>query len=877
MSEGSAFVHQPDGHPGAHPAVDFQSRRVFVTDTAHPRALEGEIVDQWARVAVRPAALSLSILYAIFTVGHILVLEGTIRTVMAALAVVSAGLLFGIARLPLAAAPPRKVNAAAGGIAAVAIVNSLAHLGLSMEPLQTTNLLFTILGTALLIYSMRWAVSLLVVQIVGWWGIAWQHLASPEWSHMAFALVSATVLATVIIWGRSRLISALATALHSERTERAAAELDAAWPEKLFEVTPGLLGIHDLNGTLTSVSQSAASAIGIPAEYLLGQSFFDFLWTPDSPESHEYIRDLREQGRASGEVEVRHADGGRRVWKYSAAKVEGSEGTRVVVAGENITALDELRSELEHEVSVRIAEVEATSERLREELGRRQTVESELRSIAEEMRAILDALPDIVLRFNAKGELLSYALPTEVDFLDVSEAAGRPIEEVAPPSFAKMCREAIDSAIGSESIQRGECRVQLDGTGRAFEGRFAPNGEREVVAVIRDVTSQRLLSAELEQAQRLDTVGRLAGGIAHDFNNILTALLGYTELAREAGPEDASWSSYLDRIAQGGTRARDLVQQILAFSGQARTDREPFLVQDIVGEALGLLRPSVPSTVKIRLDVDDDCAAVVGDPTQIHQLVMNLCTNACQAMEDEGGVLSLSLSMAPFESDETFRLVGEPGLEGRACVCLRVADTGCGMSEEVVGLVFDPFFTTKAPGRGSGLGLSVSHRIVQSHGGALRLRSEPGSGTEFEIYLPLAENIPATAPVIAPPVERGSERILLVDDEEMIVTMMTNSLEKLGYDVDAYTSPVEGLEAFQRRPHDFDLVIVDQTMPDLTGTEFISKVQSERPGLPAILQSGWGRFDRDFGDGQGPVAMIDKPFRISTVAETIRGVLDDEG
>ena len=378
---------------------------------------------------------------------------------------------------------------------------------------------------------------------------------------------------------------------------------------------------------------------------------------------------------------------------------------------------------------------------------------------------------------------------------------------------------------------------------------------------------------QLQQVLKIQAIGTLAGGIAHDFNNILFPIVGYTELTMDEVPEDSVAHNNLEEILKAAHRAKDLVKQILTFSRQSGQERKPVEVQQVILEALKLLRASIPASIDIVHNIDANCSAVMGDATQIHQIVMNLCTNAYHAMQDKGGKLEVSLKETYVGYDQTVQNIGmQPGNH----VQLMVRDEGCGMDASVLDRIFEPYYTTKEQGKGTGLGLSVIHGIIKNHRGDITVKSAPGKGTVFTVYLPVVEE--TDVQTVVEPVngnEKGTERILLIDDEEQIISMERKMLENLGYQVTARTDSVEALKEFSKQPQNYDLVITDMTMPQMTGDELAQKLLLIKPGIPVILCTG---FNEDITEEKalemGIQKFVMKPVIKKELASTIRSVLD---
>ena len=399
--------------------------------------------------------------------------------------------------------------------------------------------------------------------------------------------------------------------------------------------------------------------------------------------------------------------------------------------------------------------------------------------------------------------------------------------------------------------------------------------QNEVLEKMVEERTQTLAKYErqLQQVLKIQAIGTLAGGIAHDFNNILFPILGYTELTMDEVPEDSVAYKNLQEIIKAANRAKELVQQILTFSRQSGQERKPIKVQYIVKEALNLLRASIPASIEIAHNIDDHCSPVMGDATQIHQVIMNLCTNAYQAMQDKGGRMEVILSEVDVGYEETIEKIGmQPGRH----LQLLVKDEGCGMDSAVMDRIFEPYYTTKEQGKGTGLGLSVIHGIVKNHSGDITVTSSPGKGTTFRVYLPIIEDADVVTEFEpSNGSARGNERILLIDDEAQIVSMEQQMLENLGYRVTARTDSLEALREFSQQPQNFDLVITDMTMPQMTGDELAQKLLDIKPNIPVILCTGFNEgITEEKALSMGIQKFVMKPVIKNDLAATIRSVLD---
>ncbi len=388
---------------------------------------------------------------------------------------------------------------------------------------------------------------------------------------------------------------------------------------------------------------------------------------------------------------------------------------------------------------------------------------------------------------------------------------------------------------------------------------------------LRDITRRVVMKERMERSQRLEAIGTLAGGIAHDFNNILSAIIGYTEIAIMDAQERSPLKKHLSKVLQAGDRARHLVEQILTFSRQGGTEPKPVQIRLIVMEALKLLRATLPATIDIHRQLKSN-ATVMADPTQIHQVVINLCTNAAQAMQQGGGKLTLTLEAV----DLGFDFVSQhPDVSHGRYLRLSVEDTGPGIPEGIIGRVFDPFFTTKATGEGTGLGLSVVHGIVASHGGMVTVASKEGAGTVFHVYLPVIDADEPRPLSQENPLPLGTERVLLVDDEQFQVDIGRQLLGRLGYTVTTFTDSREALQHFLSTPEAHDIVITDMTMPRMTGDQLALSILAARPETPIILCTGYSdRIDAEKAAAMGIKGFALKPIIFKDIARLIRSVLD---
>jgi PAS domain S-box-containing protein len=393
------------------------------------------------------------------------------------------------------------------------------------------------------------------------------------------------------------------------------------------------------------------------------------------------------------------------------------------------------------------------------------------------------------------------------------------------------------------------------------------------VKVSRDVTRENMLMLQLRQSQKMESIGTLAGGIAHDFNNILGAIMGYSELIADDLPDASQAAHNMAQVMTAIERARDLVNQILTFSKMAETECQSLPLQPIIKDVVKLLRASVPSTIEIRQNIDENAPTTFADPSQIHQILMNLCTNAAAAMQENGGVLTISLERA--NMSERFFIDREK--PNGSYLKLIISDTGVGIPKALLERIFDPFFTTKAPGLGTGLGLSVVHGIVSGYGGKIFVESTEGAGTTFTIFLKTDKKITPTVEVKphTKDVPKGKEHILVVDDEAFITDIMKQTLTRLGYEVTALTDSQAALALLIAKTKEFDLLITDLTMPGMTGLELAELSRKERPNLPIILCSGFNELKNTDVYKIGIREVLKKPIDRMKLAEITRKILDE--
>ncbi|KJR96999.1 MAG: hypothetical protein VR65_26130 [Desulfobulbaceae bacterium BRH_c16a] len=403
--------------------------------------------------------------------------------------------------------------------------------------------------------------------------------------------------------------------------------------------------------------------------------------------------------------------------------------------------------------------------------------------------------------------------------------------------------------------------------------------QEEIAERIEAQASAKKLAQQLQQSQKMEAIGTLAGGIAHDFNNILSAIIGYTELAQlhmitGCDRKQCPAAGDLDRVLFASERAKELVRQILTFSRQQDYERSPLQLNQVVTDALGLLRSSLPQSMEIRTKFDTDDTLILGNATQIHQIVMNLGTNAKHALGKSGGVLAVEINRIEIEpidaKSKNLQLAPGPYL------LLKFCDNGCGMERAMLDRIFDPYFTTKPKDQGTGMGLAVVHGIVKSHGGLITVYSEPGKGTSFLMYFPQLVDLPAEQSLtFSRKIPTGTERILLVDDEALIAQMQGRVLESLGYTVTVETDPLQALETFSAGPSAYDLIITDMTMPRMNGADLTQRILRIQADIPVILCTGFSELiNESKARAIGVKSFAMKPLVRKTIAEIVRKALE---
>ena len=443
-------------------------------------------------------------------------------------------------------------------------------------------------------------------------------------------------------------------------------------------------------------------------------------------------------------------------------------------------------------------------------------------------------------------------------------------ERVAALNRERQRGEAVPGRYEFKGIRKDGSTLYVE----VSATRIICQGEPATLAYLRDVSERKQHEEEQRQSQKMQALGTLAGGIAHDFNNILAAIIGFSERALNNIDEKSAARRYLELVRKSGLRGRDLIRQILTFSRKTTDNVQPLALAPIIEETCRMLRAMLPAAIRIETHIETESDEIEANASQIQQVLMNLSTNAAHAMRENGGTIGITLSETILDRGNP---VLQPDMKTGPYVVLTVRDTGAGMDEEVRRRVFEPFFSTKSTGEGTGMGLSVVYGIVKSHKGAITVSSEPGIGSIFTIFFPrTGEDREHSKEAFDQP-PRGKERILFVDDEEMLVEVTRTILEELGYQVSTATNCTDALKCFSQDPYGFDLVITDHFMDSMTGADLARELMRMRPDIPVILCTGWAdAVSEEELKAIGIRELVIKPLTRQETARTIRRVLEDK-
>jgi PAS domain S-box-containing protein len=631
---------------------------------------------------------------------------------------------------------------------------------------------------------------------------------------------------------------------HSEDLLRRVSARDRS----LIEASLDPLVTIDPKGRITDVNTATEHVCGYSRETMIGTDFSDYFTDPGKAQAG-YVRAFKQGFVRDYELEMRHKNGHLTPVLYNASVYRDEAGN---VIGVFAAARD---------------------------ISKRKRVEAALKESEERYRIAIESASDGIAMVKGDGHLYVNKRFAEIfGYDDPGEIIGKPLSLTVHPEDLEKVSEINRMRQEGEPVStRYEFKgIKKDGTHAFIEvsaARTSLQGEPVSLAYLRDITEQRNSEDQLRQAHKMEALGTLAGGIAHDFNNILAAIMGFTEMVIEDLPEGSQEGKHLGHVLLSAHRGKDLIKQILAFSRKAEHVRGPMSLTPIVNETVKLLRASISKTVEIAFKTTTSSDEILASPVEIQQILMNLATNAALAMQATGGVLEISLADIDFEPDSP--ALGPDILPGEY-VQLAVKDTGTGIPPDVMKRVFEPFFTTREVGKGTGMGLAVVYGIVKDLQGTITVESEPGFGTTFRVCLPKVELDTTSEP--AKPDEGspgGNERVLFVDDEDLLVELGQARLERLGYTVTALTDATKALKLFSRDPFQFDLVITDQAMPKLTGLHLARKLLKIRSDIPIILCTGHSdTVSPEKAKEAGIKEFIMKPLGNRELAQVIRGVLD---
>lgn len=654
----------------------------------------------------------------------------------------------------------------------------------------------------------------------------------------------------------------------------------------LLNSIPDIVFFKDREGVYLGCNSEFAKLVGIDKELVEGKTDYDLFATEQANFFREHDESVVQAGTGRHNEEwVDYPDGSRIVVDTFKAPLRSDEGRAIGIVGvsRDVTEkraaerkLKELNETLEQKVLERSAELSGANQKLLEEIEDHKKTADQLTNSEATLRLIIETAPMGV--YVIQEEKYSFVNDSFLEIFglnDRSDAVGQPITMACEASWRDLLQE-----LSLQHLQKGNsCRVnEINLVTHDKRSAFLNVsmemtelwGNQAIVGFVTDVTTEKELRAHLNRSQRMESLGTLAGGIAHDFNNILFAILGFADLALDDAPDESPLRGRLERILKAVDRASKLVAHILAFSREVDQERAPVQISPIIKESLNFLRSTISANIEIRTNITPHLHSVFADATQIHQIIMNLATNAAHAMKNSGGVLTVNLDELLLSEDFTLT---RPELIPGTYQRLMVSDTGHGMNSETLERIFDPYFTTKERGEGTGLGLSIIHEIIKGYGGSITAESSPGIGTTFEIYLPIVDEA-ETCEATDSSLPEGVARILLVDDEEIIRDSAGTILERLGYQVTTEDNPLNALTRIENSPRSFDLVITDLSMPGMTGLQLASNIYNLRPDLPIILVTGYAdSIEEDNLSDFGIRDLLYKPVRKYMLAQCIHRVL----
>ena len=632
------------------------------------------------------------------------------------------------------------------------------------------------------------------------------------------------------------------------RSERKKAKESEEKLKAILDNIPDPAWLKDIDSKFIKVNQPFSDVCGMPAKEITDKTVID-VWPRDLAElfEKEDAGILKTGNSICREQVISHPERGKRWYEVIKKPTLSKSGriTGIVGTARDITA--------------------------------RYEYEDRLRKYERIVGTSMDqmALVNTAYRYEAANEACFKA-----HACNENDLAGHTMAEI----YGRHCFETriqphVEKAFHGEAVNFQE-EILFKGTGRRnVDISYFPHKNDEgittsIVIHIKDITGQKQMERQLIRSQRMEAMGTLAGGIAHDFNNILSGILGYAQLGQLHIDDPAKVNRHLNNIIKGSQRAGELVKQILTFSRQHEYEKQPLKLSVVIKEALKLIRASIPAFIDIKTDIRS-ASDILADPTQIHQIIMNLCTNAYQAMLETKGIITVSLKDIRIDDPGD---VQEADLMPGLYLLLKVEDTGRGMDEQTMAKIFEPYFTTKERGKGTGLGLAMVHGIVKEHDGFIRVESEAGKGSCFSLYFPAIEN-PGDQDDIPEPdnafLSKGTEKIMIVDDDESILFSTQELLEDCGYQVLAFANGRQAFDEFKKTPDLFDLVLTDMTMPEMTGDQLAQKILEIKPDLPVILCTGYSdRVSEERAKQIGIKKFVQKPYISLDLTSLIREVLD---
>ena len=686
------------------------------------------------------------------------------------------------------------------------------------------------------------------------------------WSWLAGTgiLFFCMLMALILLYGR---LKNRTKALQDEKQRHFMADEKSARNERLvreiYDTTNDVIFLHDLDGNLKDVNATGVRESGYTLEQWKRFNIRDLVPERVRHECDRYLERIRKNGKDRGYMVIRKQDGEEVLLEYNNSLIKDPYGRPTGVRGiaRNITE--------------------------------QHTTRKALKKSEEKYRNIIDSIQDVYYEVDLAGKITFFnSAALNLLGYTAKELMAKNYRDVAHKDDKKTMFETFHYVYRTgKPLKAFDWRlVKADNTVCHVEASVAlhldkNNNPQGFLGILRDLTDRiegekrrRELENQLNQAQKLESIGTLAGGIAHDFNNILFPIIGYTEMTMEELPVDSPLQENMKKVLKSASRAKAMVQQILAFSRQRADEHsEPVHIAQFIKEIVKLLRSTFPSTISIEDHIAKETGRIAINLSSFHQVIMNLCTNALHAMEDMStGKLSITAEQIRITQTDIGRY---PNLTTGDYVRIRIADTGEGIPPESIGKIFEPYFTTKPQDKGTGLGLSVSYGIIKNAGGIITVNSVPGEGAQFDILLPVMdeqETVPAQNNGYFSSLPTGKEHILLVDDEHRIVELEKQMIESLGYKVFSRTSSIEALEAFKFDPHKFDIVITDQTMPNMTGKELAKAILDIRPDIPIIICTGFSeKVTLEKTKHIGIKAILAKPIPKTDMAITIRRVLDE--